>query len=48
VMGTVTALTGYALLAGIWHISLVMKYHSRKDASRSRKSAKDENGTGGA
>ena len=29
-MGTVTAIVGYVLLAGIWHISLVLKYHRRK------------------
>lgn len=46
VVGSVTALTGYALLAGIWHLSLVTKYHRRKDASRSRKSANDQNERG--
>lgn len=43
VMGTITALAGYALLAGIWHLSLVMKYHKRKGAKPTRSSASDEN-----
>lgn len=30
VMGTLTALTGYAVLGGIWHLGLVLKYHERK------------------
>ncbi len=42
VMGTVTALAGYLILGGIWHVSLVMKYHSRKGASRARKSVNGE------
>ena len=29
-LGTLTAIVGYALLGGIWHVSLVFKYHSRK------------------
>jgi len=34
VMGTVTALVGYALLAGLWHLSLVIKYRKRKEGLR--------------
>jgi uncharacterized protein (DUF2062 family) len=30
VIGSATAIVGYVLLGSIWHISLVMKYHSRK------------------
>jgi uncharacterized protein len=30
VLGLVTALTGYVLLGGLWHLSLVVKYHRRK------------------
>ena len=30
VMGTTTALIGYVLLGSAWHLSLVLKYHSRK------------------
>lgn len=32
-MGTATAVTGYILLGGIWHLSLVLKYHKRKSGS---------------
>jgi uncharacterized protein (DUF2062 family) len=34
VLGTTTAAIGYALLAGIWHVGLVLKYHERKGARR--------------
>jgi uncharacterized protein (DUF2062 family) len=34
VMGAVTALVGYALLAGLWHLSLVIKYRKRKEGLR--------------
>jgi uncharacterized protein (DUF2062 family) len=34
VMGTLTALVGYALLAGAWHLSLVIKYKKRKEGTR--------------
>ncbi|HKQ81493.1 MAG TPA: DUF2062 domain-containing protein [Steroidobacteraceae bacterium] len=44
VMGTITAIAGYALLAGIWHLSLVMKYHKRKGAAPARNSGRVENG----
>jgi hypothetical protein len=30
-MGTISALTGYVLLGGIWHLSLVLRYHKRKN-----------------
>lgn len=33
VMGTATAVAGYILLGGIWHLSLVLKYHKRKGGS---------------
>ena len=34
VMAILTAVTGYLLLAGIWHLGLVLKYHERKGARR--------------
>jgi len=40
VMGTLTALIGYALLAGLWHLSLVLKYHKRKEGGT--KAARDK------
>ena len=33
ILGTLTALAGYILLGGIWHLSLVLKYHKRKGAA---------------
>jgi uncharacterized protein (DUF2062 family) len=33
VTGMLTALTGYLLLGGLWHLSLVLKYHRRKRQS---------------
>lgn len=30
VMGVLSALAGYAILGGLWHVTLVMKYHKRK------------------
>jgi uncharacterized protein (DUF2062 family) len=30
ILGTASALIGYAALAAVWHITLVMKYHERK------------------
>lgn len=31
VMGTTTAIVGYILLGGLWHLQLVMSYHRRKE-----------------
>lgn len=42
VLGTLTAVMGYILLAGVWHLSLVLKYHRRKGAGASRESADAE------
>ena len=42
VLGVSAALIGYALLGGIWHLSLVLKYHERKGASNAKASAKVE------
>lgn len=42
VLGVTAALIGYALLGGIWHLSLVLKYHERKGASNLKASAKAE------
>lgn len=38
VMGTLSALAGYLLLGGLWHVTLLMKYHERKGASARRES----------
>lgn len=34
VTGTATAITGYIMLGGIWHLGLVLKYHERKGDRR--------------
>jgi uncharacterized protein len=39
ILGTVAALAGYIALGGIWHLSLVLKYHKRKEDSARRESA---------
>lgn len=33
IMGTTAAVLGYVALGGIWHLSLVLKYHKRKAAN---------------
>lgn len=43
VMGTLSAVVGYLLLGGIWHLSLVLKYHKRKGANPARNSAIEKN-----
>lgn len=40
VLGVITSITGYILLGGVWHLSLVLKYHERKGASNARASVK--------
>jgi uncharacterized protein len=42
VVGSITAVLGYILLSGVWHLSLVLKYHERKNASAARLSAKEK------
>jgi uncharacterized protein (DUF2062 family) len=42
VLGLGAAVVGYALLGGIWHLGLVLKYHERKGASNLKASAKAE------
>jgi uncharacterized protein (DUF2062 family) len=42
VLGAAAAVCGYVLLGGVWHLSLVLKYHERRDAMNARNSAKDE------
>lgn len=32
-MGTTTALLGYIVLGGLWHLTLVLKYHQRKPSA---------------
>jgi uncharacterized protein len=38
VLGTTAAIAGYIALGGIWHLSLVLKYHKRKEDSARRES----------
>lgn len=40
VLGTTAAVTGYILLGGAWHLSLVLKYHERKGNGNAKASAK--------
>lgn len=42
VLGLASAVIGYIVLGGIWHLSLVLKYHKRKDDSAQRNSASAE------
>ena len=42
VLGTLTAIAGYALLGGLWHVSLVLKYHRRKGAGVAKEWADGE------
>lgn len=42
VLGTLTALFGYLLLGGLWRLSLVFKYHRRKEGGLARESADGE------
>ena len=37
VMGLVTAVLGYIALGGIWHLSLVLQYHKRKNTNEVRR-----------
>jgi uncharacterized protein len=41
VMGVLCALTGYLLLGGLWHITLVMKYHKRKGGNGAKEWSND-------
>jgi uncharacterized protein len=43
IMGLATAVTGYILLGGLWHLSLVVKYHKRKGGNASKDSTDIEN-----
>ncbi len=38
VMGMLSALAGYILLGGLWHVTLVMRYHKRKNTGPSKES----------
>lgn len=42
VLGTLTAVMGYILLGGVWHVSLVLKYHRRKGSGTPRESVDGE------
>jgi uncharacterized protein len=42
VMGTLSAVTGYLLLGGLWHFTLVMKYHKRKGSNGAKEPANAE------
>jgi uncharacterized protein (DUF2062 family) len=39
ILGIATAVTGYITIGGIWHLTLVLKYHKRKELSARRESA---------
>jgi uncharacterized protein len=39
ILGSAAAIAGYIMLGGIWHLSLVLKYHERKEVSARRESA---------
>lgn len=38
VMGLLAAIAGYIVLGGLWHITLVMKYHKRKNSGAGKES----------
>ena len=42
VLGAASAAISYVLLRGIWHVSLVIKYHQRKRESQQRNSANEQ------
>lgn len=42
VLGTTAAVCGYVLLGGMWHLSLVLKYHERKGANNAKASVQAE------
>jgi uncharacterized protein (DUF2062 family) len=42
VMGVLSAITGYLIVGGLWHITLVMKYHKRKNAGAAKESTNGE------
>lgn len=42
VLGVSAAACGYLLLGGVWHLSLVLKYHERKGANNAKASGKVE------
>jgi len=39
ILGIATAVTGYVTVGGLWHLTLVLKYHKRKEVSARRESA---------
>jgi uncharacterized protein (DUF2062 family) len=39
ILGSAAAIAGYVTLGGVWHLSLVLKYHKRKEVSARRESA---------
>jgi hypothetical protein len=43
-MGTTAALLGYVVLGGIWHLSLVLKYHERKGVPQRPADRQDRSG----
>jgi hypothetical protein len=42
VLGVTAAVCGYIVLASVWHLSLVLKYHERKGATNAKASVKAE------
>jgi uncharacterized protein len=45
VLGTLSALAGYALLSGIWRLSVVLKYYKRRGEPTSTSAANGEKGS---
>ena len=43
IMGLATAVTGYVLLGGLWHLSLVVKYRKRKGVGTAKDSTNVDN-----
>lgn len=41
VLGTFAAVSGYIIVGGLWHLSLVLKYHRRKTAPGAAKSTNE-------
>ncbi|HEX7011898.1 MAG TPA: DUF2062 domain-containing protein [Steroidobacteraceae bacterium] len=42
ILGTTAAVIGYVALGGIWHLSLVLKYHKRKEGGARKDSVIDK------
>lgn len=42
VMATLSALAGYLLLGGLWHVTLLLKYHERKETGARKRAMNAE------